>query len=111
MGTKGGFIAGSFIGAAIVYTGLSFVLHLDVDNYVIGLGLLVAGAINLAAHRNATRFEASSSTSSAGGDADKYAKLLSKLELLRTHHDLPETVYAKLQEEYVQRLRSALEAS
>jgi hypothetical protein len=96
MGTKGVFIAGSFVGAAIVLMSQNLVLHLDVANYVFWLGLLVAGAINLAAYRNkATRFEAKPSSSSAGADAHKYAKLLSKLELLRTHQDLPEIAGSK----------------
>jgi hypothetical protein len=42
-------------------------------------------------------------------DAERYAVLLSNLENLRTRHNLPETVYNRLQEEYVERLRGTLE--
>ncbi|MGA2239479.1 MAG: hypothetical protein ABSG74_09725 [Candidatus Bathyarchaeia archaeon] len=109
MGTITGFTAGCLagVGMALVGYGLDTCGLVTCLHSIVGLGLLVGGAIF--AFSEATPIEAKPSGSLAGVDAERYAQLLSKLELLRIRQNLPETVYVKLQEEYVQRLRTALE--
>jgi hypothetical protein len=80
--------------------------------YVSTVGVLV-GLVFLGGYflGNRRRRATQLAISSVPTEAKRYAELLSKLENLRINQRLPERIHSKLEEEYVLRLRAALEAT
>ncbi len=72
------------------------------------IGLLLAMFVPLGRRPQPSRIGASSV---ADADVAKHVKLLSKLEDMRRTNSISETVFKKLHEDYVERLKAALERS
>jgi len=87
---------------------LSATAHIPTIGLVALVGLVFVGGYFLGNRRRSTMQLASSS---AQAEARRYAELLSRLEDLRVHQELPERIHSKLEEEYMQRLRAALETT
>lgn len=109
-----GILGAGLVGAGAAVVVLCYVIPIPNARLLVGVGGLLAGLslllVILATSERQQLSEVRAGMTESGANAERYAELLAKLEQLRIQRKLPENVYTKLEKEYVQRLKTELEA-